>query len=56
LVSAWLIQQEGIIAIAKASNPPDVKENSAACIYSTYSRRFNRKVDIAFPSPNCKMA
>ncbi len=52
---AWLLQQQGIIAIPKASNPTHVKENSAALDIQLTQEDLT-ELDKAFPPPNRKMS
>jgi diketogulonate reductase-like aldo/keto reductase len=52
---AWLLQQQGIIAIPKASNPQHVKENSAALDIQLTQQDLT-ELDKAFPPPNRKMS
>lgn len=52
---AWLLQQEGIIAIPKASNPTHVKENSAGLDIQLTQEDLT-ELDKAFPPPNRKMS
>ena len=52
---AWLLQQQGIIAIPKASNPTHVKENSAA-LNIQLTQEDLTELDKAFPPPNRKMS
>jgi diketogulonate reductase-like aldo/keto reductase len=52
---AWLLQQQGIIAIPKASNPTHVKENSAALDIQLTQQDLT-ELDKAFPPPNRKMS
>ncbi|BAY80751.1 aldo/keto reductase [Calothrix parasitica NIES-267] len=52
---AWLLQQQGIIAIPKASNPEHVKENSAALDIELTQEDLS-ELDKAFPPPNRKMS
>jgi diketogulonate reductase-like aldo/keto reductase len=52
---AWLLQQKGIIAIPKASNPQHVKENSAALDIQLTQQDLT-ELDKAFPPPNRKMS
>ena len=52
---AWLLQQQGIIAIPKASNPEHVKENSAALDIELTQEDLD-ELDKAFPPPNRKMS
>ena len=52
---AWLLQQQGIIAIPKASNPTHVKENSAALDIQLTQEDLT-ELDRAFPPPNRKMS
>lgn len=52
---AWLLQQQGIIAIPKASNPEHVKENSAALDIKLTQEDLD-ELDKAFPPPNRKMS
>ncbi|MEB3215888.1 MAG: aldo/keto reductase [Nostocales cyanobacterium 94392] len=52
---AWLLQQSGIIAIPKASNPEHVKENSAALDIQLTQEDLT-ELDKAFPPPNRKMS
>ncbi|AFY57715.1 aldo/keto reductase, diketogulonate reductase [Rivularia sp. PCC 7116] len=52
---AWLLQQEGIIAIPKASNPEHVKENSVALDIQLTQEDLT-ELDKAFPPPNRKMS
>lgn len=52
---AWLIQQSGIIAIPKASNPTHVKENSAALDIQLTEEDLT-ELDKAFPPPIRKMS
>ncbi len=52
---AWLLQQPGIIAIPKASNPEHVKENSAALDIQLTQEDLTQ-LDQAFPPPNRKMS
>lgn len=52
---AWLLQQQGIIAIPKASNPEHVKENSAALDIQLTQDDLT-ELDKAFPPPNRKMS
>jgi len=52
---AWLLQQQGIIAIPKASNPEHVKENSAALDIQLTQEDLSQ-LDKAFPPPNRKMS
>ncbi len=52
---AWLIQQPGIIAIPKASNPEHVRENSAALDIQLDHEDLT-ELDKAFPPPNRKMS
>lgn len=52
---AWLLQQSGIIAIPKASNPTHVKENSAALDIQLTQEDLT-ELDKAFPPPNRKMS
>jgi diketogulonate reductase-like aldo/keto reductase len=52
---AWLLQQQGIIAIPKASNPKHVKENSAALDIQLTQEDLTQ-LDRAFPPPNRKMS
>ncbi|MGB3759328.1 MAG: aldo/keto reductase [Rivularia sp. (in: cyanobacteria)] len=52
---AWLLQQPGIIAIPKASNPEHVKENSAALDIQLTQEDLT-ELDQAFPPPNRKMS
>ncbi|MBV6623003.1 MAG: aldo/keto reductase [Rivularia sp. (in: Bacteria)] len=52
---AWLLQQQGIIAIPKASNPEHVKENSAALDIQLTLEDLT-ELDKAFPPPNRKMS
>ena len=52
---AWLLQQQGIIAIPKASNPEHVKENSAALDIQLTQEDLTQ-LDRAFPPPNRKMS
>ncbi len=52
---AWLLQQPGIIAIPKASNPEHIKENSAALDIQLTQEDLT-ELDKAFPPPNRKMS
>ncbi len=52
---AWLLQQQGIIAIPKASNPAHVKENSGA-LNIQLTQEDLTELDKAFPPPNRKMS
>ena len=52
---AWLLQQQGIIAIPKASNPTHVKENSAALDIQLTQEDLT-ELDQAFPPPTRKMS
>lgn len=52
---AWLLQQQGIIPIPKASNPEHVKENSAALDIQLTQEDLD-ELDKAFPPPNRKMS
>ena len=52
---AWLLQQQGIIAIPKASNPEHVKENSAALDIELTQEDLD-ELDKALPPPNRKMS
>ena len=52
---AWLLQQQGIIAIPKASNPEHVKENSAALDIELTQEDLD-ELDKAFLPPNRKMS
>jgi diketogulonate reductase-like aldo/keto reductase len=51
---AWLLRQEGIIAIPKASNPEHVRENRAAADL-TLTNDDLAELDKAFPPPRRKM-
>jgi diketogulonate reductase-like aldo/keto reductase len=52
---AWLLQQQEIIAIPKASNPEHVKENSAA-LNIQLTQQDLTELDKAFVPPNRKMS
>ena len=52
---AWLLQQQEIIAIPKASNPEHVKENSTALNIELTQEDLS-ELDKAFPPPNRKMS
>ena len=52
---AWLLRQEGIIAIPKASNLEHVKDNSAALDIQLTQLDLT-ELDKAFPPPNRKMS
>ena len=52
---AWLLQEQGIIAIPKASNPEHVKENSRV-LDIQLTQEDLKQLDKAFPPPNRKMA
>lgn len=52
---SWLLQQENIIAIPKASNQEHVKENSAALDIQLTQEELT-ELDKAFPPPSRKMA
>ena len=50
----WLLQQEGIVAIPKASNPAHVRENRGA-LDLTLTDEDLRELDRAFPPPRRKV-
>ncbi|MEL6163515.1 MAG: aldo/keto reductase [Cyanobacteria bacterium J06628_3] len=52
---AWLLQQSGIIAIPKASNPQHVQENSGALDIELTQQDLT-ELDKAFPAPKRKMS
>ena len=51
---AWLLQQEGIVAIPKAGNPAHVRENRGA-LDLTLTDEDLRELDRAFPPPRRKV-
>jgi diketogulonate reductase-like aldo/keto reductase len=52
---AWLLRQEGIVVIPKASNAAHVRENRAA-LDLTFTDKDLTELDRAFPPPRKKMA
>jgi diketogulonate reductase-like aldo/keto reductase len=51
LALAWVLRQEGVVTIPKASNPAHVRENRAALDMVLSAEEYTA-LDQAFPPPN----